>query len=520
MDPNDALASLLLSTGVAAHQIPAGLPERTGLWRAHLDGKRMLLLLDDAAGHEQVRPLLPGTPGSLVLITSRRHLAALDVATSICLETLPPNEAAALLIRLADRPDLNTADPHVEMINKLCGYLPLAIGMLARQLHHHPAWTLAGLARDLAAARDRLELMHAENLSVTAAFDMSYRDLTADQQDLFRRLGLHPGTDIDSYAAAALDDISPSAARRHLDELFDQHLIAEPASGRYRMHDLIRQHARALAATDVPEDCEAAVGRLMNYYVKAGALAGSHFNRGFPPVDESAALLPQPATLEEAANWLEAERANMHAIVDLAALRNEPGPGIEIVTATSGFLRTHGHWTQMQVLHVTVLETARKAGYRTGEAGILTDLGIVQRLTGDYEAAADTLACALELCVELDDARGQANALVPLGVVHRLTVDFPTATATLARALELYKDLEDALGQADALNELGCVERLTGDTTPPWCATILLSSCIANSVIGLARLRLSATSAGCIRKSATSQLSSRATRWHWNCTAI
>ena len=111
------------------------------------------------------------------------------------------------------------------MINKLCGYLPLAIGMLARQLHHHPAWTLAGLARDLAAAHDRLSFMHAENLSVTAAFDMSYRDLTADQQDLLRRLGLHPGTDIDSYAAAALDDISPSAARRHLDELFDQHLM-------------------------------------------------------------------------------------------------------------------------------------------------------------------------------------------------------------------------------------------------------------------------------------------------------
>jgi tetratricopeptide (TPR) repeat protein/transcriptional regulator with XRE-family HTH domain len=464
VDPNDALASLLLSTGVAAHQIPAGLSERIGLWRAHLDGKRMLLLLDDAAGHEQVRPLLPGTPGSLVLITSRRHLAALDDATSICLDTLPPDEAAALLIRLADRPELDAVDPQVEKINELCGYLPLAIGMLARHLHHHPAWTAAGLAHDLAAAHDRLELMHAENLSVTAAFDMSYQDLTRDQQRLFRRLGLHPGTDIDPYAAAALDDISPSTARRHLDELFDQHLIAEPTSGRYRMHDLIRQHARALAATDDPEDCEAAVGRLMNYYVNAAVSAGRHFNRGFPPVDDSTAPLPQGATLEEAAKWLEAERANMHAVVDLAALRNQPGPGIEIATATSGFLRTHGHWTQMRVLHVTALETARKAGDRTGEVGTLTNLGILQRLTGDYVAAANTLARALELCTELEDRQqGQANALVPLGVVHRLTVDYPTATVTLASALELYKSLGDKLGQADALNELGCVERLTGD---------------------------------------------------------
>jgi tetratricopeptide (TPR) repeat protein/transcriptional regulator with XRE-family HTH domain len=464
VDPNDALASLLLSIGVAAHQISAGLPERAGLWRAHLSGKRMLLVLDDAAGHEQVYPLLPATPGSLVLITSRRHLTALDDATSICLDTLPPDEAAALLIRLADRPELDAADPGVRKINELCGYLPLAIGMLARQLHHHPAWTVTGLADDLAAARDRLELMHAENLSVAAAFDMSYHDLSRDQQRLFRRLGLHPGTDIDPYAAAALDDISPSLARRRLDDLFDQHLIAEPTSGRYRMHDLIRQHARALAANDNAEDREATVGRLMNYYVTAATSVGRHFNRGFPPANDTAASMPQAGTVEEAARWLEAERANMHALVDLAALRKQPGLGIEIATSMSGFLRTHGHWTQMQVLHLTALETAHEAGDRKGEVSILTNLGIVQRLTGRYKAAADTLARALDLCTELEDRQqGQANALVPLGVVHRLSKDFPTANATLARALELYRGLGDKLGQADALNELGCVERLTGD---------------------------------------------------------
>lgn len=464
VDPNDALASLLLSTGIDAHQIPDGLEERAGLWRAHLSGKRTLLVLDDAAGHEQVRDLLPGTPGSLVLITSRRHLSALDDATSICLDTLPPDEAAALLIRLADRPELDTADPGVGKINELCGYLPLAIGMLARQLHHHPAWTVVGLADELATARDRLGLMHAENLSVAAAFDMSYHDLSYDLQRLFRRLGLHPGIDIDSYVAAALDDISPSLARRRLDELFDQHLIAEPASGRYRMHDLIRQHARALAANDSTEDREATVDRLMGFYVTAAASVGRHFNRGFPHVDDSAALLPQVATLEEAARWLEAERANMHAVVDLAALRKQSAPGIEIATSMSGFLRTHGHWTQMQALHMTALETAHEVGDRAGEVSVLTGLGIAQRLTGRYKAAADTLTRALELCTELEDRQqGQANALVPLGVVRRLSVDFPSASATLASALELYRSLGDKLGQADALNELGCVERLTGD---------------------------------------------------------
>ena len=119
-------------------------------------------------------------------------------------------------------------------ITRLCGYLPLAIGMVARQLHHHPAWTAAGRAAELAAAVDRLELMATENLSVAAAFNLSYADLTADQQRLFRRLGLHPGADIDAYAAAALDGTDLAAARRGLEALYDQYLLTEPAQGRYR----------------------------------------------------------------------------------------------------------------------------------------------------------------------------------------------------------------------------------------------------------------------------------------------
>ena len=152
VDPADALASLLLAAGVAAQAIPAGVDARAGLWRDFLAGKKVLLVLDDAAGHEQVGPLLPGTAGSLVLITSRRRLAALEDAAVLSLDTLPPGEAAVLLARLAGRPDLGPGDAGVGEITRLCGYLPLAIGMLGRQLAHHPAWTAAGLAADLAAA--------------------------------------------------------------------------------------------------------------------------------------------------------------------------------------------------------------------------------------------------------------------------------------------------------------------------------------------------------------------------------
>jgi transcriptional regulator with XRE-family HTH domain len=194
VDPADALVSLLLTAGLSPQLIPPGLEARTARWRDQVAGKKILLLLDDAASHEQVRPLLPGTAGSLVLVTSRRRLAALQDTTVISLDTLPAHEAATLLARLAGRAGINGGDAAVGEIARLCGYLPLAIGMVAAQLRHHPAWSPVGLAADLAQTRDGLAVMRAENLSVAAAFDLSYQDLTAGPQRLFRRLGLAPGS--------------------------------------------------------------------------------------------------------------------------------------------------------------------------------------------------------------------------------------------------------------------------------------------------------------------------------------
>jgi hypothetical protein len=274
VEPADALASLLLTAGLAAAQIPPGLEARMALWRDRIAGRQLLLVLDDAASSEQVRPLLPGAGGCLVLVTSRRHLTALEDATAISLDTLPPGQAAELLVRLAGRPGLSPADLAVGEITRLCGYLPLAIGMVARQLHHHPAWSPGGRAAELAAAVDRMELMATENLSVAAAFNTSYADLTPGQQRLFRRLGLHPGADIDAYAVAALDGTDLRAAHRGLEALYDHYLIAEPAQGRYRLHDLIREHARALADRLDPDgDRDGATARLLDYYQYTAASA-------------------------------------------------------------------------------------------------------------------------------------------------------------------------------------------------------------------------------------------------------
>ena len=470
VDPADALASLLLTAGIGAQQIPPGLEARAALWRDHLAGKQLLLLLDDAAGHEQVRPLLPGTAGNLVLVTSRRHLTALEGAQAISLDIQPPGEAAELLIRLAARPGLDPGDPAVAEITRLCGYLPLAVGLLARQLHHHPAWTPAELAAELAFARDRLELMSAENLSVAAAFDLSYHDLTMSQKRLFRRLGLHPGTDIDAYAAAALDDADLNETRRRLESLYDQHLITEPARGRYRLHDLIREHARTLAAsTDPATESEAAVDRLLDYYLYTARSADRHLARQTGPAP--ATLTAPPAAIPDlpdrssALSWARAERASLFACLDHAAGTGQDARVIALTAAVAALLRQDGPWSDAGNRHTTAALAARRLGDSQGEAGALNQLGIVQRMTAEYAGAAEAQGAALSIYRSLGNRLGEANTLNQLGIVRRMTGDYTGAGETLEAALGIYESLDDQLGEANTLTELGCVRRVTGDFT-------------------------------------------------------
>ena len=469
VDPEDALASLLLTAGVAAGQIPPGLEARMALWRDRLAGRQLLLVLDDAASSEQVLPLLPGAGGSLVLVTSRRHLSALEDATAVSLDTLPPGEAAALLIRLAGRAGLSPAYPAVVEITRLCGYLPLAIGMVARQLHHHPAWSVAGRAAELAAARDRLELMATENLSVAAAFDLSYGDLTGDQQRLFRRLGLHPGADIDAYAAAALDGTGLAAARRGLEALYDQYLLSEPAEGRYRMHDLIREHARALAGrVDPDRDRDGTTARLLDYYEHVAARADALIGRQARPAPAFAdgtvpAAVPTLAGREQALAWARAERSSLIACLDHATTTGQHARTIGLTAGLAGLLRRDGPWAEAITRHGAAIQATQYLGDRLGQANALHDLGDMRRLTDDYPAAAQALKQALDIYRDLGDRLGQANALHDLGVVQSMTGEYPAAAQAQEQALGLYRDLGDRLGQANVLRELGAVRRLTGD---------------------------------------------------------
>ncbi|GAA3013180.1 AfsR/SARP family transcriptional regulator [Actinokineospora diospyrosa] len=256
VDPGEALEWVLRAIGLP--RIPAAFQERAALWRATVAERRLLLVLDNAAGEAQVRPLLPGGSNCLVLVTSRRRLAGLDDAVALSLPVLPPADAVTLFDRMSDRA---AAPALVAEVVELCARLPLAIRVAAARLRHRTTWTVAHLAERLRDERNRLTELAAGDRSVTAAFDVSYAHLDHRQQRMFRLLGLHPGPDLDATAAAALTQVDDPAGG--LEELLDANLLQQHEPGRYRMHDLVRAHAARLATrTDTPTDRRAALSRL------------------------------------------------------------------------------------------------------------------------------------------------------------------------------------------------------------------------------------------------------------------
>ena len=434
------------------------------MWRDHVAGRKILLLLDDALDSDQVRPLLPGTAGCLALVTSRRRLRALDDDLAIGLDAMPPDVAVRLLLRLADRRDLRPDDPALAEIAATCGCLPLALGMAARRLHYHPAWSAGDLAADLREAHQRLGLLRTEQLSVAATFRLSYQDLTIDQQRMFRRLGLHPGPDFDAYAAAALDDIGIEAARRVLDDLYDHYLVSELARGRYRFHDLIREYAHRAAEEDRSSERIAAADRLLDYYLHVARLADRRIGRAAPVVAIAPPKhVPAMHSDSEALAWMEAERVNLDATAQFAASRDRPGHAAAIPAASHEFLRRHGRWREGLAMDRLAVTAARRGDGQLAEARALADLADMQFLTDDLPAAIGSLKQALDLYVSMGNRLGEANTLTQLGAVNLEAGDAPAASDLLAEAFKIYQAIGNRLGEANVLSQLGAVQEATGD---------------------------------------------------------
>lgn len=506
---HEALATLLLISGIAPQWIPRSTDARAALWRNQLKDKRILLLLDDAVSSQQVRPLLPGSGDSCVLVTSRSLLQALNEAKQVIrLDVMPAGDAVKLFIELADRRELKASNSAVTDVVGLCDYLPTAVSLMAGQLSSHPSWTVTDLADAVTTAQNRLAAMQAENISLSAAFDLSYQDLAEHEKRMFRRLSLHPGPVLDAYTAAALNDTDADTARRQLDALYTNNLIKESMRGRFWLHGLVREYARSLTAVDAPEDNRAAIDRLLDYYRHAATAAGRHLARRETiadtlPSGRGDASLPRLSTRRRATAWLGTELPNLTICVEYAAAHGSPVQAVQIVAALADFLRDQGPWDQAQKLHETAAASAHASGDQIGEANAITNLGVIQRLNGDlagavasqdkacrlfrdlgheqgqalalteagiafrlndnYEASAASLTKALDLFRELGDRQGQASALSGLGFLQFMTRKLDTGIGTLTEALQMYSDVSDTQGQAVALGYLGTAQRISGD---------------------------------------------------------
>ena len=262
----EALNWFLRALGVEPGLIPRDVEERAALYRQRLAGTRTLVVLDNAATEAQIRPLLPGVPGCLVLVTSRRRLKGLDEAHTVALDVLRDTDAQALLRAAIGDTRAAGEEAVVAEIAQWCGGLPLALRIAAALVRHRPAWSLEHLAQLLRDRRRRIGVLADGDRELGAVFDLSYRALPQAHRQLFRRLGLVPGPEVDAYAAAALTDTDPGSSQRLLEDLVDHNLLSLHAPGRYRMHALIRLHVHALADRDPAPERHAAIERLLYYY--------------------------------------------------------------------------------------------------------------------------------------------------------------------------------------------------------------------------------------------------------------
>ncbi|AVT32628.1 AfsR family transcriptional regulator [Plantactinospora sp. BC1] len=471
MPPTDALARLLASLRVTGAEIPIDVEERAARYRTQLAGRRMLIVLDNAATVEQVRPLLPGTPSCAVVVTSRDRLAGLvarDGARRVDLDLLSLPDAVALLSHLVGA--RAEAEPEaVASLANLCARLPLALRVAAERAAAHPGATLAELTAELADRQRRLELMDADGdprAAVTAVFSWSVQHLPPPVARTFRLLGLHPGADFEEYATAALTGTEPAAARADLEVLARAHLLHPVPTGRYGMHDLLRAYAVRLATSHESDaDRRAALGRLFDAYLGTVRVATELLDltdpRPAPRVDAPANPGRPLATPEAARAWLDTELPNLAAVATQSGTGGWPGHAVALSALLYRYL-DGGHYADALTIHGQAYQAAESTGDRSGQAHALLGLGVTHLHLCRYERAVDHLRRALAVARRAGDRTQRARVLTVLGNLERLRGRPEPAAGYLRRAMDLAEATGDDVQQALVLSNLGTVDAQQG----------------------------------------------------------
>jgi DNA-binding SARP family transcriptional activator/tetratricopeptide (TPR) repeat protein len=451
--------------GVAPQAVPADADAQVPLYRSVLAGKRMLVVLDNARDAAQVRPLLPGSAGCLVMITSRSQLAglaAVEGAQLLPLGLLTEQEARELL---AGRLGAGRVEAEPEAVNeliRLCARLPLALAITAARTAARPERPLAALAEELHAADGPLDALDAGDpaASVRSVFSWSYRQLSPAAAQLFRLLGIHPGPDISVSAAASLAGIETAHARRLLAELTRAHLIAGAAHGRYAFHDLLRAYAAEQAhALDSDAARREALGRALDYYLHTADAAAGLVN---PSRASLSIAPPEPCVMSEqlggqrqALAWFEAEHPVLLAVATLAAESGFDRHAWQLPLAIGEYLDSRGHWCELAAIQRSALDAAARLGEVGGQAAAHRVLAGAHAQLARYDLARVHLANSLELYRRLDDRAGQAIVHLTVAWVSDLQERYAETLGHCERALDLFQAIGDEAEQARTLATIG-----------------------------------------------------------------
>jgi tetratricopeptide (TPR) repeat protein len=462
-EPAEVLGTFLRSLGADPRAIPDAQHDREQMFRSQTAGRRLLIVLDNANGPRQVRPLLPGGPGSAVVATSRASLSSIEGAHPIVLDLLEPGESVELLgqitgpNRVADNPQ------DARRLVALCGHLPLAIRIAGARLAERPDFSLTALADRLEDERHRLDHLEIGDLDVRSTFMISYQGLPYEQQRAFRLLGLFPGSDFATWPLAALMDVALRDAERLLDALVSAQLLDaigpdETGIVRYRFHDLLR----ALAREQPEPEADAAVGRLLGAYLTLAAEAEDRFQPGelrktsTHPRHEVEAQ-HRDELLRDPVAWFIAERHNLGACVRFAHERQLWGAAWELTHIAAPFFEMLATWDDWDVAVKLALTAARRSGDRWAESITLFDTGALHRDLGLPDQALAAYEEALAGYEASGDQHGMAAVMLAQGIIHRNRGTWDVAAQRLTAAAEQLESAGDRRLTAQALRSLAVV---------------------------------------------------------------
>ncbi|WJV51389.1 BTAD domain-containing putative transcriptional regulator [Streptomyces flavofungini] len=461
-EPETVLGAFLRGLGTADDAIPESLEERAALFRSILDGRRVLVLLDNARDAAQVRPLLPGMEGCAALVTSRVRMVDLAGAHLVDLDVMSPDEALQLFTKIIGEERVASEREAALDVVAACGFLPLAIRIAASRLAARRTWTVATLAAKLADERRRLDELQAGDLAVEATFELGYGQLEPAQARAFRLLGLADGPDISLPAAAAMLDLPLEDAEDLLESLVDTSLLESAAPGRYRYHDLVRLYARACAERDElpPALRDAALSRLLDFYLASAARVYAIERPGDRTVDHLA--VTERAGLEfqsdsGALDWLHAEALCILACVQQSLDSNTLRRAVDLLIAAKDLAESGASSLRYELATCAARDAAAAQGDAHAEGRARVSLAQVLTMSGHFERARAELHCAVELSLESEDPWSIGNGQNELGIASFCLNEYATCETHLLKAIEAFRRDGNKPGEASALCNLSRV---------------------------------------------------------------